>query len=75
MKGKGKGFLVKWDGKHGIAFHKDQKKTFRCPCCSHKVSKEGKALITPTDKYGEIKEDKRKVIVRQEKLNVVGFID
>lgn len=75
MNGKGKGLLVQFNGDHGIAFNIDQKKKFRCPCCGSPTSKEGKVLVTPTDKHGGILEGEKKRIVSVEDINVRGFVD
>lgn len=75
MQGRGKGLAVTWEGKQGIAFKADQSRTLRCSCCGAPISSEGKVLVTPTDEHFGILEDEPKVIVKEDKLKITGFID
>lgn len=75
MQGRGSGFGVRYNGKYGIIFKQEQKRKFRCPCCGNSVSKEGKAIVVPTDKHFGIKEDETKKLVPEEDIKVITLID
>lgn len=66
------GFIVRFDGRLGIAYDEDQKKEFKNK--RHPMEKYQTVLVTPVSKtFTELDEPKR--VVRKSKLNVEGFVD
>ena len=60
------------DGSYGIVYKIDQTRKMRCPCCKAPVKRNGRFTVTPTDKFGNHL-DKRKRLVHVDKLTHIKF--